>query len=207
MSWGALYLYASSIRSEWGSERQLLNRIESEFLSFMGETHSISFLTELSVWLGHSWELQTTSFKWMFRDFQQKIWNHPIETIIYKWMFQVLVWYVLVLAACFGLCASLLASNMLGRWSVDGIFTMRRVPREHQAISVPWFWGRKTLTISQLGLVVSIECFLRQSWRGTVWVWPLCRLVFRSSDFSYRFESSFSLTFVGRCRNGHRQSR
>ena len=46
-------------------ERQLLNRIESEFLSFMGETHSISFLTELSVWLGHSWELQTTSFKWM----------------------------------------------------------------------------------------------------------------------------------------------
>lgn len=25
------------------------------------------------------------------------------------------------------------ASNMLGRWSIDGVFTMRRVPREHQA--------------------------------------------------------------------------
>ncbi|CAL1148165.1 unnamed protein product [Cladocopium goreaui] len=24
------------------------------------------------------------------------------------------------------------ASNMLGRWSIDGVFTMRRIPREHQ---------------------------------------------------------------------------
>ena len=34
----------------------------------------------------------TTSFEWMFGEtpvFHVKIWNHPIETTIYKWMFQV----------------------------------------------------------------------------------------------------------------------
>ena len=37
-------------------------------------------------------ELQTTSFLWMFGEttiFHVKIWNHPIETTIYKWMFGV----------------------------------------------------------------------------------------------------------------------
>ena len=34
-------------------------------------------------------ELQTTSFFWMFGEttiFHVKIWNHPIETTIYKWV-------------------------------------------------------------------------------------------------------------------------
>ena len=37
-------------------------------------------------------ELQTTSFLWMFGEttiFHVKIWNHPIETTIYKWLFGV----------------------------------------------------------------------------------------------------------------------
>ena len=37
-------------------------------------------------------ELQTTSFLWMFGEttiLHVKIWNHPIETTIYKWLFGV----------------------------------------------------------------------------------------------------------------------
>ncbi len=37
-------------------------------------------------------ELQTTSFKWMFGETTisyVKIWNHPIETTIYIWLFRV----------------------------------------------------------------------------------------------------------------------
>ena len=37
-------------------------------------------------------ELQTTSFLWMFGEttiFHVKIWNHPIETTNYRWLFGV----------------------------------------------------------------------------------------------------------------------
>ena len=45
-------------------------------------------------------EPQTTIFYWMFVETTisyVKIWNHPIETTIYKWMFGVPGWYIYLL--------------------------------------------------------------------------------------------------------------
>jgi len=39
-----------------------------------------------------SLELLTLIFKWMFGETtisQVKVWNHPIETTVYKWLFRV----------------------------------------------------------------------------------------------------------------------
>ena len=43
------------------------------------------------------------------------------------------------------------ASNMLGRWSIDGVFTMRRVPGEHQAAR---FSPDSLIGIETLGCVI-----------------------------------------------------
>ena len=47
-------------------------------------------------------ELQTTSFKWMemVKESSPKICNHPIETTVYNWMFQVPGGYLLSFPKC-----------------------------------------------------------------------------------------------------------
>ena len=93
--------------------------------------------------------------------------------------------------------ALLPASNMLGRWSIDGVFTMRRIPREHQVRFRVWAQGPKydspLIGIETLCSVIYVTrrqpCKDRPILENTPW-----------------FDSSHSDGLCS-CRNGLRRSR
>ena len=69
-------------------------------------------------------EPQTTIFYWMFVETTipyVKIWNHPIETTIYKWMFGVPGTYIYLLLS--DECTSQLSRSVLGLRDRDTIET------------------------------------------------------------------------------------
>ena len=167
MSWGALYLYASSIRSEWGLGFQKVFSIGGKTKLFIERQSATQRDSSLGPIFSHGWSVTTPG-----TSFHQPVQVAQAEVLLTRiWGFQSLTWETNILKVwhlfflyksfwkqcstiqgrgmrtkgcdLFLSFALLPASNMLGRWSIDGVFTMRRIPREHQVRFRVWAQGPK----------------------------------------------------------------
>ena len=105
----------------------------------------------------HTWKPQTTSLNWMFGETTisyVKVWNHPIETTIYKWLFGVPGIYIYIQYACQG-----------KRWAAKMVFSAleesTKVGKIKKFLSILLMGFRNPVNSPVEGKVVEIPLFIR----------------------------------------------